>query len=1139
MINIELYINGHLCDTPPGFAPRLNRQLINPGELSTKDAQFSFSVSLPETATNNAAFGYTNIEETRNKFNRLYTAQLVVNSVRIFTGAFRLAEINKGYKGNLYLPAQKSVKDIFGGLTLNALSEWRIDFGDFAQSVTDYNQAAAVAPQAAIFPYVLYGLLPKVPLDKNANSYSARDLWDSSVRFGMMDLPPAINPVLLLRHIFASKGYQLTGTALDDERLTRLYMSYKNPAEYVQPWNYGHHATIRLTGGWSSTKNKKAADAYQLERGVNQSSDDTGPIYSTDLLDAVNSAVTITEDSGANVLLKTLNDEDNIPWTNGQIRIPTAGYYKVKFGASVKVNDTENFRAIDPETGVQHIGGYTENATNNLANNTYEVRLMRDRKTADFGLSGAKLDGTFYYENQPQNETYDGENQPKYVPQVGANGQINLVDAAQDSKIVLGFQFGRNFDGGNPNRYVNPKDTTNKWAQVLAAKPALSWDTAFNDGPPVRLAINNPGYWKYGRLGAFDSEGDNPNTNIDYSGGSKLVGYTLSASGNPVAPGAGGGGIVGTRVNFYIDAETGAQTFNDEWEAAYFVDLRKFTDVRFSAEAGVNPYAAVTAFYDEDKLFIGVGFYAPAETGTDTYADEPIAAPVGAVFARVSGLLGTVEVTGTAATSDNVVLNRFPLSRWFTYLFTAPALSGYTGNAYLFNGLAATVPVAIVPFVGGVAQVDTSYSELTTFEPYVTFYLKTADYDVDGTLTISRQIVEGSEDVIDWELTSRYHIQLDNAPVTYAKRGQYQGAAVSSDWNGQGYAAAVVWLEAGELLTIASVTSEGRYRRDGMHSTYGWVNHEVAFSLDVEPFKVNPDWLKVDLAGRGTAAMDWNDAPDFDIDSINLIGFLSSGMKADDFIDNFCKAFNLRLSQSGPTTFALDVKQSKRAVSSQYVNLDGVASVRDKANTSLGLPSLYRLGFTVDVEEEGYVRTGQDGGGQYATGTVEENEIEQKTSFSYCWYKNITKGGVALPLPVISKNEVWLPGSYPAQMAKRYTDQAYRFFYFDGLLNALGATFDFNGVDLQLAKVSNTLAGVSELSYENKRLTILDNYFTILINGSSHYTEVEGYITPIQYAQLNGSVMAMFNGDLYFIAELGGYDPTGRNKTKLKLIRKI
>ena len=124
-------------------------------------------------------------------------------------------------------------------------------------------------------------------------------------------------------------------------------------------------------------------------------------------------------------------------------------------------------------------------------------------------------------------------------------------------------------------------------------------------------------------------------------------------------------------------------------------------------------------------------------------------------------------------------------------------------------------------------------------------------------------------------------------------------------------------------------------------------------------------------------------------------------------------------------------------------------------------------------------------------------------------------------------------------MLERYTDLASRFFYYDGLLNDLGVDFSFGGSTIYIAKVSNELPGLSVLNYKNHSRTILDNYFTLLISGSSHYTEIEGYLTPAQYEAFNGSVMAVFNGDLYYVAEISGYDPSGRNKTKIKLIRKI
>lgn len=1135
MVINELYINNTLVVLPPNFSIRLNRQILNPAELNTKDAQFSYNINLPPVDTVHRALGYANIEETRDKFNRQHTATLIVNGVRIFTGLFRLTYVGAdGYKGNLYIPAAKTIKDIFGDIPLNETPELRIPFSDFATSITAINEAARLAPQIAIFPFALYGVLAKVPINRDANNYSAREVWDDTVYIGMSDVPPSLNLMKLLQHIFTSQGYTLQGTAFEDEKLARIYMSYKNAAEYVQPWNYGYHAKIQLNGEWSSIENARTA-AYSLEKGVNQSYDAQGfAVFSADLLDAVNSRITVTEDTGGNVLYKEIQDGDGAVWAQGQIRIPVSGFYKVKLNASVRVDQRENIADTNSATGIPHISGRSSQTSNDFNNNMYEIKLLRDRGQGDFGLSGAKIDGRFYYDNLPQNDIFDADNIPKYFPQVGESQKV-LVDLAQNKNVLLGFHFGKSAQGGRANTvpFVNPRDGSTLSPMILAAKPALSWN-AQEDTERTLLAIPNNGYWKYGRVNVFGNDEDNPNMNIDYSTGARVTGQVLDADGNPQPPAMDNLGI--RHADYYLNSVTGFMQPLTGWETSDYIDLLTFTDVRFTADVPASAEAAVVAYFDSNMQYIGYGVLAD-ELNPTSYVNEAIIPPALARYARFSGELASLTITGVNVVSENVILNRFPLDRYFTYRLEAPTT--VNGKVYLHNGTENT-PVTVVDFINGVAEFNTNLYPIIDFQPRLTLYLATADYDIDGVLTIDRIIDEQSDDTVDWELTNRYRIILNNAPTSYARRGQYDGGAASALWDGQGEASAVIWLEAGELLSVASVAAEGRRRRSGQHSTHGWVNHRVKWSLDIQPFRIDKEWLKVNLQGNGTTAMNWLDPVNFDTDSINLMGFLSADMKTNDFIDNVVKAFNLQLTQLDADTFALNVKQSRTSTSSRVLELDGITSVKERINTPLGLPSAYRLGFTIATDEEGYVETGDDGGGEYLTGSVEGDVVEQKTAFSYNWFKDIDKEGVTLPLPIISKADVWQPSMpYPDAMAKRYTDLAYRFWYFDGMLNDLGAEFEFNGVDISLAKVSNEIDGVSILNYKNMPHTILDNYFTLLINGSSHYTEVDAYLTPAEYRQLDGSIFVRFNGDLYYLAEIAGYDPANRNKATLKLIRRI
>lgn len=1131
MVNIELYINKSLVDLSQDFAVRLNRQLLNPAELNKKDAQYSYSIFLPATGNNNGIFRYANVEETSDKFNVPYTAELIIGGVQIFKGNLRLSEISaQGYKGNLYIPNLKTIKDIFGDLKLNENAPYIIPFADFTTSISQYNNEAFLGPRAAIFPYVLYGLLPKVPLNRDANNYSPRNVWDDSVYIGISDLPPSINPLIMLRHIFESKGYNLNGSAFDDEKLTNIYQSYRNPPDYVQPWNYGYHAKINITGSWRSLDT--IGSTYQnFERGVNQSSGDTGALYSVDMLDATNSEITINQDTGGNILLKKVNDNSGKPWTRGLIRIPTSGYYKVQFSASLRVRDDYARRADDPATGIQHISGRTQNAGNGLNfENIYEIRLLRDRKTGDFGLSGAGLNGRYYFNNQPQAP----DSIPRYFP---APNAINFVDLAQDKNHLLGFQFGADGDNGDDaaRPFLNPLEY-DKRAQMIAAKPALSWNNANNDGQGNRLVISSPGYMKYGKIGNFDSEGDNPNTTIDYSGGNIISGASLDDQGQLVGVGAN---LDQRQSKRLIDLTTGDPRAVFGWSISPFIPLTDYADLKYSGEA-LPEDAALIAFYDVDKLFLGSNLDAPAPGGGSTVVtDFPIGTPpAGSVFVRFCGS-DTFTITGTStATLPTKILYRFPVTNWFKYKFKTPPASLYDGKLFIYNGAAL---LKVVNFVDGEALVD--LAEAGAGALTATLYLKTAEYDVSTSLVISREISgDGSADVINWEATNKLKIQLNNAPANFAARGSFDGVGSDANWNGQGALSAVIWLEAGELVTVASLSSEGRYRQNGMHSTFGMVNHEIKYDLSIQPFRKDPDWYKVDLAGRSTAPMDWDDPVTFDTDFINLTGFLNNDMKTDDYIENFCKAFNLKLSQIDARTFALDTRQTRNTtISSQYIDLDGITSVTGRNNTPLGLPSLYKIGFTIDEDEIGYVGTQDNGGGEFSTGTQDESIVEQKSSFSYNWFKTITRTNGLGPiytvdLPVISKADVWAPSmGYPEGMSKRFTDLALRFWYFDGLLTG---DYDFNGAPLFLAKVKEA-RDRSILNYKNIKYSILDNYFTLLINGSSHYTEAEGYLTPELYQELDGSRLCMFNGDLYFIAEVLGYDPAGRNKTKLRLIRKI
>ena len=398
----------------------------------------------------------------------------------------------------------------------------------------------------------------------------------------------------------------------------------------------------------------------------------------------------------------------------------------------------------------------------------------------------------------------------------------------------------------------------------------------------------------------------------------------------------------------------------------------------------------------------------------------------------------------------------------------------------------------------------------------------------------------------DLSESEQFFVDLQNADTLTARDG---------DSLASGDVRQIVWLEKGERLDLLTTTNFD-FTIPSQPYIYGY---KINYRLEVEPFNHYIDWLKMDSYGNSTAPMDWNvsGAGEFIENQIDLIKSLPSEMKVNDFIDNFCKAFNLILHNTGGNNFALDIKDKGTVKNTSIIiDLDNKASVERSMNQPLNVPYLYELGFTIDTSEEGYMdsiteyisgepilSTGETGGGTFYTGSNETNKITQTSSFSYCWYKNLYESeeekeeeNIFMRVPVITDSEIWEHDyDYKEMLDKLYFDKSLRFWYKSGVK-------DINlGLERSatVALVANEYNGAKEqiLDYKYKPNSIMRNFFLLLTN-QKYYTVVECYLTPEEYSNLDIALMR-FNGDLYNLAEIDGYDPLGRRKCTLKLIRKI
>ncbi|WP_062182965.1 hypothetical protein [Dysgonomonas macrotermitis] len=438
-------------------------------------------------------------------------------------------------------------------------------------------------------------------------------------------------------------------------------------------------------------------------------------------------------------------------------------------------------------------------------------------------------------------------------------------------------------------------------------------------------------------------------------------------------------------------------------------------------------------------------------------------------------------------------------------------------------------------------------------------------YHWNGSVDEDPENEEESDTVtIKYDLKEKYNTVITGIPEE--DLSYIQASEPDDIVTGEGQATSIIWLEKGERITVCWVSESGDKRTSFFRQSLAQgpiAVENMDFELTIEPFRTDVEWITIDNNGEGTAPMDWNAPSNFQREEIDLIKFLPSEQKVDEWLDNFCKAFNLQLTQDDEGNFELNVKQKQvQSHSDSAIDLDKKASITGRSNQPLGLPAVFDLGFKINEEERGFVDSkkqyteGNNGGGKIETGSIDGSTISQTSSFSYNWFKNIDQEDSnrkqTLKVPLISNHEIWLgdPSDYKEMVSKVYTNYAQRFWYInqEGIYD-LGPIWktettplnDDKALNLYIPQLTDTLSEESTLTlnYKNQKNSILHTYFNVLATNDSNYTEIECYLTPDEYERLDGTALVKLNNDLYYIASIEGYDPIGINKTKLKLIRKL
>ena len=394
-----------------------------------------------------------------------------------------------------------------------------------------------------------------------------------------------------------------------------------------------------------------------------------------------------------------------------------------------------------------------------------------------------------------------------------------------------------------------------------------------------------------------------------------------------------------------------------------------------------------------------------------------------------------------------------------------------------------------------------------------------------------------------------------------------------------GCVSGIVYLKKDDILELMMI-KRGYWHQDNM------VSYNVSCDIKLSIEAASPkDFSALQYENYG-----WTSPNEFPT-KLNLMNFTNEETKISDWLKNIQTAFNLSYDFNGNTVdISSNIGTDK--YSTAAIDIDNRASSDEAESEYISYPREMAIKYKIDTDERGFYesvpniylnnRNWKDYGESGFT-TVILNDDNYETSsqvknlqFSYTWYKPFTYSGSCTVdgdhssmfvlgsgttlIPCISKDEYMIDGfeDYEAMKHRGYQlPQRFWFRTFEPLKDSNGNNqqaqleddwdgniYHYMGMfdigyyyPINIYAPTNVYNGVN-LSYKDSETSLLTKYFNIYPMLSSNYVSIEVYITPKEYKELKGGTLVHFDSDLYYIAEISGFDPSGNNPTKLKLIKK-
>ena len=372
----------------------------------------------------------------------------------------------------------------------------------------------------------------------------------------------------------------------------------------------------------------------------------------------------------------------------------------------------------------------------------------------------------------------------------------------------------------------------------------------------------------------------------------------------------------------------------------------------------------------------------------------------------------------------------------------------------------------------------------------------------------------------------------------------------------------IVYLKKNDKLELMAVRRNYWNDEDNVGVTYS-----VAANVNLTIEAATPeDIYKLRQTNYG-----WNSPIQFP-NKLNLMNFTNNELKVSEWIKNITDAFNLSIEMNGNQVDINTQKGIKKTIT-YAVDLDDRVNNDEVESEFISYPREMSVQYKIDTDEWGYSESVPEdkkdlpnwkdfGDSGFTIIKLSDDSYEattqnKTTQFSYTWYDNFIRkvndedeDGVTFRIPVISKMEYMIDGynqreserhrgyKLPQRFWFRPDEKASTDQYRNSVLLQDDLKQDKSHQNVYIYAPLNKKYGIN-LSYKDTETSIVTEYFNIYPMLSSNYVTLEAFLNPEEYINIRNGALVHFDDDLHYISEIQGYDPTGFNKTKLKLIKKV